>query len=500
MIRGPLEQMARRSAQMAHDQTNLYRQPGVLSYVWMVSQVTSTILTIPVLIQWTLGFFWLGGIQSCGPSESPAKAKQKGAASSGGGVYDPLLSAGEEGQISGSPLLCFRVCTRGDNPVLVHDVCRRNAALLSDLGVPSVIEVVTDQCLGLTDAATCSRPNPDKLSGCVSVVQIVVPGTYKTARGTLYKARALNYALGAGVSFLHDDDVLVHLDEETLLHQTSVQGILNFVNAAPVGTEKDRRIGQGMIVYGHGDILQLVLTCADSLRVADDYCRFRMFLSSGSGAIGIHGSFVVCRARTERDVTFDFGPAGSVTEDAFFAVAAAERGYSFEFIDGYMKEKSPFSVMDFLKQRRRWIQGIRILARSDEFTWRRRCLLRLCSDMWFLAPLNLPGAFIFAAAIEFHAPMLLCKEFLVFQGVACATCFWVYVFGACYNFASEDRPLFYMKCVLMTAALFPLFGMLEGICVLYTWFTPENKNAPSFHVVTKEYEGLHKEYEGNPQG
>merc|ERR1711933_398953 len=93
----------------------------------------------------------------------------------------------------------------------------------------------------------------------------------------------------------------------------------------------------------------------------------------------------------ERAVGFYFGPAGSVCEDAYFSVAAAEQGYYFAFIDGYMMEKSPFSFMDYIKQRRRWINGARLLGWATEYPLKYRVVLRALTFFWFLAPLNMPG-------------------------------------------------------------------------------------------------------------
>ena len=45
----------------------------------------------------------------------------------------------------------------------------------------------------------------------------------------MFKARALQYCLEEDIHNLSDDDWIVHLDEETLLTDASVRGILNFV-------------------------------------------------------------------------------------------------------------------------------------------------------------------------------------------------------------------------------------------------------------------------------
>ena len=64
------------------------------------------------------------------------------------------------------------------------------------------------------------------------------------------------------------------------------------------------------------------------------------------------------------NVSFDHGFEGSITEDAYFAVKASGMGYTFDWIEGEILEKSPYSLLDFLKQRRRWVQGLILVATS----------------------------------------------------------------------------------------------------------------------------------------
>lgn len=72
----------------------------------------------------------------------------------------------------------------------------------------------------------------------------------------------------------------------------------------------------------------------------------------------------------ELNVTFDHGPRSSVAEDAYFGLLAASKGYSFGFIEGDMLEKSPFTIKDFLHQRRRWLQGLLLVVHSREIPLR----------------------------------------------------------------------------------------------------------------------------------
>jgi len=69
-------------------------------------------------------------------------------------------------------------------------------------------------------------------------------------------------------------------------------------------------------------------------------------------------------------VSFDNGRDSSVAEDTYFGIRAASLGYSFDFIQGEMQEQSPFTLMDFLQQRKRWLQGLLLVAHSSYIPFR----------------------------------------------------------------------------------------------------------------------------------
>jgi egghead protein (zeste-white 4 protein) len=50
------------------------------------------------------------------------------------------------------------------------------------------------------------------------------------------------------VNVLGDEDWIVHLDEETLLTESSVRGIMNFI------TEGQHSFGQGLITYANNPV------------------------------------------------------------------------------------------------------------------------------------------------------------------------------------------------------------------------------------------------------
>ena len=84
-----------------------------------------------------------------------------------------------------------------------------------------------------------------------------------------------------------------------------------------------------------------------------------------------------CQAGAERKVTFDWGPAGSKAEDTFLGIVALDQGYTFDFIEGEMHEKSPFTFKDFIKQRKRWIQGFYLVCTAPVIPIRSKFLLTM---------------------------------------------------------------------------------------------------------------------------
>ncbi|KAI6214809.1 hypothetical protein M3Y94_00312000 [Aphelenchoides besseyi] len=239
-----------------------------------------------------------------------------------------------------SPFVCFRVVTRGDYPALIKENLTKNRQICYEAGIENfMFEVVTDKQLGLELDAR--------------VREIVVPTTYRTKTGAKFKARALQFCLEDRVSEVRDEDWVVHLDEETLLTTNSVRGILNFC------ADGKHQFGQGVITYAHGHILNWLTTLSDSFRVADDIGKLHFQLSIFHKPLfAWKGSFVVTKVEAERKVNWDHGLEGSLAEDCFFSMIAFRDGYSFDFIDGEMHEKSPFTIWDFLQQRKRWLQGI----------------------------------------------------------------------------------------------------------------------------------------------
>ncbi|KAJ8984418.1 hypothetical protein NQ317_012481 [Molorchus minor] len=317
--------------------------------------------------------------------------------------------------LNGSPLLapfiCIRVVTRGDFPELVKNNVNRNMNKCLDAGLENfMIEVVSDKPIGLDQHRR--------------VREVVVPSEYRTKTGALFKSRALQYCLEDKVNILSDNDWVVHLDEETLLTENSVRGILNFV------MDGKHHFGQGLITYANEEVVNWFTTLADSFRVTDDMGKLKLqFLMFHKPLFSWKGSFVVTQVAAEKAVSFDNGLDGSIAEDCFFAMRAYSQGYSFNFIEGEMWEKSPFTLWDFMQQRKRWIQGILLVVHSKMIPIRNKLLLGCSCYSWVTLPLSVSNLLV---ASKFPIPCPPLIDFLcAFTG---AVNIYMFVFGVIKSF------------------------------------------------------------------
>lgn len=365
--------------------------------------------------------------------------------------------------LSSAPFICFRVVTRGDYPGFVKTNVENNKNLCRKLGLENfVIEVVSDRNIYLAENENTR--------------EIVVPMDYHTKHGTMFKARALNYCLEPDVNKLSSNDWIVHLDEETMLTKDSLYGVLDFI-ASDKGD-----IGQGPISYANATHIPCwPTTMADCIRLAFDYAIFRFqFSVLNRPVFGFKGSFMVMRHRVEKTIGFDLGPKGSIAEDCFFALKAWSRGYKFEFIQGEMKENSPFTIMDYIRQRRRWFVGQLYTVLSRDITLGYKLGIMLSITCSILVPFSLSNiAFNFLYPV--YKPMIM----KVMTGFIGGVFTFMYAFGAFKSLSGRDWSYKYLSfiCLLNCVIVAPLASLLESFAVYWGMVT---LNAKSFFVVKKD--------------
>ncbi|KAK3603475.1 hypothetical protein CHS0354_030316 [Potamilus streckersoni] len=359
------------------------------------------------------------------------------------------------------PFLCFRVVTRGLFPDLVKSNVQRNIEVCYKVGLENFkFEVVTDNSLNLPKSAL--------------IRELVVPATYVTRNNSLFKARALHYCLESDVNILSDDDWIVHLDEETVLTEGSLIGLANFAG------QELGLVGQGVITYANEEVVNWWTTLADSVRVSVDLGMMRFcFKKLNCPAFGFKGSYIIVKESVEKKIGFDFGPRGSIAEDVFFALTAWKLGYKFNFVEGEMWEKSPFSLGDYIKQRKRWFVGHMYTLLSSEIPLKCKICMIPTDLGWLLLfgnILNFPTSF----ALPIPMPLIL----NVTAGSMGGLVLFLFIFGSIKSISIRKYGLFRkLLLILWTVICIPLAACLDAAASLYGVFT---RNSGGFHIVKKE--------------
>lgn len=361
------------------------------------------------------------------------------------------------------PHFCFRVVTRGLYPELVRNNVNKNFLTCIESGLNNFsIEVVTDKQVYLVDT--------DK-----RIRELVVPSIYKSSTGAMFKARALQYALEPGISPVKFGEYIVHLDEETMITKNVINGIINFA------LDGKHAFGQGLITYMNLEIVNFFTTLADSYRVADDMGKLRFQLAALHRPIfGWKGSFVVTKYEAEKDVSFDHGPDGSIAEDCYFSMVAYNKGYSCDFIQGEMFEKSPFTILDLIRQRKRWVQGIWLVVHSSEIPIRTKFFLAMSHYAWLTVPIT---SLSYIIAFIYPLPMATPNWFKPIGSFCLAVTLYMYVFGLFKSFTFMNKPIYMLFVYLVGQILtLPLNMMIESIAVIWGLATRKH----DFYIVEKD--------------
>ena len=345
----------------------------------------SWLIPVPMALFLWLGWFMFAEAVRPDPSAVP--------------VPRVVVRDGRAQTLASQPVtLVFRFVTRGEHvEVLRQSVLAAHQALARypHSPAPYRVEVISECPVALGHAETRH------------IGVYVVPPDYSTPHRSRFKARALTYM--QEISRPAETDWYIYLDEESMIDVKLVAGIYRFIAAT---LNKDRRsqqtgaqrparvIGQGTILYQGG---HWFFRGADALRTADDIGRFRLQYALGVPMFGIHGSFIVIQGLNDAQLSFDVGASNSMTEDAAWALRAWAKGFRFAWIAGYLHEQPPQRVGDFIKQRSRWISGVRLVACDSTVPLRYRLVLGLFALLWQVAliPLLVAFAVVFAHVSPF---------------------------------------------------------------------------------------------------
>jgi egghead protein (zeste-white 4 protein) len=343
--------------------------------------------------------------------------------------------------------------SRGDNYQALERSIVATANLLDKYKVNYRLDVVTDSMV------------EDKHSHNHQVIYHVVPKEYSTKHGSRYKARALHYVVERHAEeLLHDtkhDTWVLHLDEESRLHESAIAGIHRFIN----NPKNKNAVGQGEIkynAYGYGK--NWLITAMDSIRSGDDLGRFRFQYNLFQKPLfGMHGSYILMPGKLEQKYGFDLGGKGSITEDAYFAIKCSSDGYAFKWVDGYIQEQSPYSLGAIIQQRRRWYCGLMYLAFDGSVKFSSRIMMMINMLLWTVAWLG-PIVTLINLIFGGYFPTVLIIIAALLQGFYTS----VYMIGLWHNL--EDVKMSFLRkfsLYVTTFLLIPVANAIEGIAVFY---------------------------------
>jgi beta-1,4-mannosyltransferase len=354
-----------------------------------------------------------------------------------------------------SKTLVISYVSRGNNDVALRRAITTSRLVLDKMGVNYIIEAVTD----IVVSSGADR-------------NIVVPADYQTANGARYKARAMHFA--SQCRPVDRDSYILHMDEESVLTSEVIIGISNHIKIPGLS------IGQGEIKYNaHNYGGNILITSIDAIRTGDDLGRFRFqYKLFGRPLFGMHGSFFVVPSLLEHRIGFDLGGKGSITEDAYFALIASDLGVPFRWVEGFIREQSPFSLMELLKQRRRWITGLKLLMFDRNVSRKQRIMLGVNMTLWRLAWIGpivtfwnvVAGGSVVSTPFRFSAAIL-----AAMVGA-------VYMVGAYRNVIGIKMRTSKQVFIWLAAGLLaPISCLVEGSAVIYSIISP----VKIFEVVNK---------------
>ncbi|KAJ3095511.1 hypothetical protein HK100_005801, partial [Physocladia obscura] len=353
--------------------------------------------------------------------------------------------------------LYFRWTTRGTNPNLVRETITKSYDAINKFG-NFFLEVCTE-----TDISVPSYTHVDS----AVYRDITLPASYQAPHGSKFKARAMHY--GSIMSTAPREAYIIHLDEESVVTEELLLGIREFIS------HNKGYIGQGIITYAReGKGWQSwIAWIMDSVRVGDDYGRFRMQLLIGHVLVGMKGSFMVIPNELELEAGFDHGPHSSITEDAWFAFCYPDR---IRFCPGRLVEQSPFNLGDVIKQRRRWATGLWKVIFHHPTPVYNKFILIFQMVTWLTAPLNVVSVLCGLILSNYKASVMLAA----YNGFVFGVFNFQYWWG-CLNLvhSSVSEKVF---ALLVLPIILPSFVVFEGIAGYWGTFLP----AQGFDLVQKE--------------
>ncbi|MDS0256994.1 glycosyltransferase family 2 protein [Thermoplasmatales archaeon AK] len=314
---------------------------------------------------------------------------------------------------------------------------------------------------------------------------ILVPKDYATKNGSINKSRALQYGLEYRVSRGEGNSGtwIFHLDDDASIGPDTVAAIAEHIKF------KGKRylLAQGVLAFPHDHSNSTIAKFADSMRPTDDLTRFYFFTALlKTPLVGLHGENLLVRSDVECEIGWDSGNR-PISDDSCFGLNFSKKypGRS-SFLPAFTYGASPASVMDMLKQRRRWLVDLTNLGLYGPLPWRYRLLLIYSVIFWSsMVTQNVILIVLILQLLHVIAIELITVPMAVMWSFTFSFWIWFYWNGLhINNEVSERKEPFWKKALLMIPLFFFVIGPLEafgGAWGIYAFLRNERK----FEVIKK---------------
>jgi cellulose synthase/poly-beta-1,6-N-acetylglucosamine synthase-like glycosyltransferase len=249
------------------------------------------------------------------------------------------------------------------NTRMIFQVTSKNCPSIVQEAVNRIIEVArkTEYTNYRIDVVT------DREATVSGANMIVVPRAYQTKNRARYKSRSLHYAVE--YRRLRQDNTkdiwILHLDEESFVTSQTLISILKYL-----GRPEPALVCEGPIIYPNRMFEMGITRYSESLRPYTCYnCVSQM---TGSVPTSMHGSNLLVRADIEDSVGWDFEGIGASEDQRFGYEVWRKVGSVFGWHGGLLEEQPPFTVSDFISQRRRWLIGNISNLRVGKLPWQKK--------------------------------------------------------------------------------------------------------------------------------
>jgi egghead protein (zeste-white 4 protein) len=159
-------------------------------------------------------------------------------------------------------------------------------------------------------------------------------------------------------------------------------------------------------------------------------------------------------------------------------MVAQREGVRFEFIHAFMDERSPFSVADFARQRRRWFGGLWLCVLAPELPLISRLVMGTFMLLWSLSWLCITMVY-----LNFIVPTGTPVWLAVVGGVSFFYYVSLYILGYLRTFEPRKEGwVRYLGRFALQIVFIPIFSVMEAAGVLYGLISPPR----DFFVVQKE--------------